>query len=82
MRPASVRASRLKLWLIGVLAIATAAALGLYAGRDFVPALGLSALAQRGAAAAIFVSSYVALAIGRMPGLPLDRAGTALVGAA
>jgi Na+/H+ antiporter NhaD/arsenite permease-like protein len=34
------------------------------------------------AAAAIFVSSYVALAFGRIPGLALDRAGIALVGAA
>jgi Na+/H+ antiporter NhaD/arsenite permease-like protein len=34
------------------------------------------------AASAVFVSSYVALAIGRVPGLALDRAGVALVGAA
>jgi len=34
------------------------------------------------AAAAIFASSYVTLAIGRIPGLALDRAGIALVGAA
>jgi Na+/H+ antiporter NhaD/arsenite permease-like protein len=34
------------------------------------------------AAVAIFASSYAALAIGRVPGLALDRAGIALVGAA
>jgi Na+/H+ antiporter NhaD/arsenite permease-like protein len=34
------------------------------------------------ASAAIFLSSYAALAIGRIPGLALDRAGIALVGAA
>jgi Na+/H+ antiporter NhaD/arsenite permease-like protein len=34
------------------------------------------------AAATIFASSYVTLAIGRIPGLALDRAGIALVGAA
>jgi Na+/H+ antiporter NhaD/arsenite permease-like protein len=34
------------------------------------------------AAAAVFASSYVALAIGRVPGLALDRAGVALVAAA
>jgi|tagenome__1003787_1003787.scaffolds.fasta_scaffold20903374_2 Na+/H+ antiporter NhaD/arsenite permease-like protein len=34
------------------------------------------------AAAAVFISSYVALAVGRVPGLALDRAGVALVGAA
>jgi Na+/H+ antiporter NhaD/arsenite permease-like protein len=33
------------------------------------------------AAAVIFVGSYVALAIGRIPGLRIDRAGIALVGA-
>jgi Na+/H+ antiporter NhaD/arsenite permease-like protein len=33
------------------------------------------------AAAAIFVGSYLALAIGRIPGLSIDRAGIALVGA-
>jgi Na+/H+ antiporter NhaD/arsenite permease-like protein len=34
------------------------------------------------AAAAVFVASYLALAIGRVPGLAVDRAGVALVGAA
>jgi Na+/H+ antiporter NhaD/arsenite permease-like protein len=33
------------------------------------------------AALAIFVASYVALAVGRIPGLAIDRAGVALVGA-
>jgi len=33
------------------------------------------------AAAAIFVASYTALAIGKVPGLSIDRAGVALVGA-
>ncbi|MGO4668304.1 anion transporter [Bosea sp. 2RAB26] len=33
-------------------------------------------------AVAIFVATYVAIAIGRMPGLRVDRAGAALVGAA
>jgi hypothetical protein len=32
-------------------------------------------------AAVIFAASYVALAIGRVPGLAIDRAGVALVGA-
>jgi Na+/H+ antiporter NhaD/arsenite permease-like protein len=36
---------------------------------------------QRLAAIAIFVGSYLALAIGRVPGLSIDRAGIALVGA-
>jgi Na+/H+ antiporter NhaD/arsenite permease-like protein len=33
------------------------------------------------AAAAIFAASYLALAVGRVPGLAIDRAGVALVGA-
>jgi Na+/H+ antiporter NhaD/arsenite permease-like protein len=37
--------------------------------------------ARRLAAAAIFAASYVAIAIGKVPGLSIDRAGVALVGA-
>jgi Na+/H+ antiporter NhaD/arsenite permease-like protein len=37
--------------------------------------------ARRLAAAAIFGASYVAIAIGKVPGLSIDRAGVALVGA-
>jgi Na+/H+ antiporter NhaD/arsenite permease-like protein len=37
--------------------------------------------AQRSAGGAIFVASYLALAIGKVPGLSIDRAGIALVGA-
>src|SRR5260370_36524480 len=36
---------------------------------------------QSTAAGAIFVASYLALAVGRVPGLAIDRAGVALVGA-
>ena len=38
--------------------------------------------ASRLAAGVIFVASLVALAVGRVPGLAIDRAGVALVGAA
>src|SRR5438132_11706402 len=37
--------------------------------------------AQWAAAIAIFAASYLALAVGRVPGLAIDRAGVALVGA-
>ena len=37
--------------------------------------------ARRLAAGGIFAASYLALAIGRVPGLAIDRAGIALVGA-
>ena len=40
-----------------------------------------NAPARHIAALAIFVTSYVALAIGKVPGLSIDRAGVALVGA-
>ena len=37
--------------------------------------------AQRLAAGAIFAASYLSLAVGKVPGLAIDRAGVALVGA-
>jgi Na+/H+ antiporter NhaD/arsenite permease-like protein len=40
-----------------------------------------NAAARRLAAVFIFVASYLALAIGKVPGLAIDRAGVALVGA-
>ena len=42
---------------------------------------GRDSAAQQVAAAAIFVVSYIALAMGKIPGLAIDRAGVALVGA-
>ena len=42
---------------------------------------GNDAAARRIAAGGIFAASYLALAIGRVPGLAIDRAGIALVGA-
>jgi di/tricarboxylate transporter len=39
------------------------------------------ALAHRIAATVVFAASYLALAIGKVPGLAIDRAGVALVGA-
>ena len=42
---------------------------------------GVDGNIQKIAAAVIFAASYVALAIGKVPGLSIDRAGIALVGA-
>lgn len=56
-----------------VLATTTALAPRLMPGND--------ESARRIAAAGIFAASYLALAIGRVPGLSIDRAGIALVGA-
>jgi len=49
----------------------------------FAPALmpAQDIATRRLAAGAIFVASYLALAIGKVPGLAIDRAGVALVGA-
>jgi Na+/H+ antiporter NhaD/arsenite permease-like protein len=59
-----------------VVAIATALVPGLLATSDRFGNEGRSV-----AAGVIFVGSYLALAIGRIPGLSIDRAGIALVGA-
>jgi Na+/H+ antiporter NhaD/arsenite permease-like protein len=58
-----------------VIALATAAAIAPYA----LP--NEDAAAHKVAAAGIFAASYLALAIGKIPGLSIDRAGVALVGA-
>ncbi len=70
-----------RLFSVGLVGVVVAAALlaalvpglvpGSPAGRDAVPA----------AAAVVFAASYLALAIGKVPFLAIDRAGVALVGA-
>lgn len=72
-RPVSHRISRGVIVVLLVLAAAAALA------PRFMP--GSDEAARRIAAASIFVASYLALAIGRVPGLRIDRAGIALVGA-
>jgi Na+/H+ antiporter NhaD/arsenite permease-like protein len=59
--------------LVVLLALAAAAAPWLMPADD--------ALARKVAAGGIFAASYLALAIGKVPGLAIDRAGVALVGA-
>jgi hypothetical protein len=69
----------LSVLLVGtVVAVAIAAALApvVFPIGDRMPVDGQSV-----AAGVIFVGSYLALAIGRIPGLSIDRAGIALVGA-
>src|ERR1700730_16159112 len=71
-----VTLSVLLVGLVVVIAIAAALAPALLPAGDRIGGEG------RGVAAgAIFVGSYLALAIGRIPGLSIDRAGIALVGA-
>jgi Na+/H+ antiporter NhaD/arsenite permease-like protein len=62
--------------IVVLIAIAAALATRLLPTGDRVGAEGRTV-----AAAVIFVGSYSALAIGRIPGLSIDRAGIALVGA-
>jgi Na+/H+ antiporter NhaD/arsenite permease-like protein len=75
----SLRSTRISLILVTAVVLVAL-------GAGVAPTLLSYADVQRGfgwiPAAAIFASSYVALAIGRIPGLALDRAGIALVGAA
>jgi len=82
----SERASNRRRWPVGlsvllvglVVVIALAAALA----PSLLPAGDRIGVDGRGVAAGvIFVGSYLALAIGRIPGLSIDRAGIALVGA-
>lgn len=47
-----------------------------------VPELDLSADERLATAATLFVATYVVVALGRLPGLRLDRTGAAVVGAA
>src|ERR1700730_612739 len=80
------RASSRSRWVVAVsvllvgfvvaIAIAAAVAPALLPADDRIGAEGRSV-----AAGAIFVGSYLALALGRIPGLSIDRAGIALVGA-
>src|SRR5689334_24516026 len=74
-------------WLVIALAIAALALAGLYVGWRPALQLGgryfgrLPALLPEAAAIAIFTVTYLVVAIGRLPGFWLDRAGAALVGA-
>jgi Na+/H+ antiporter NhaD/arsenite permease-like protein len=69
---------------------ASSAIVGIVIGLALLAAGATSALpgslldgnAERLAAAAIFAGTYLALAIGKIPGLRIDRAGVALLGAA
>jgi Na+/H+ antiporter NhaD/arsenite permease-like protein len=80
-------AARRAIWLVVALAIAMLASAGLYFG--WLPELRINArflgrladLLPETAAIVIFAVTYLVVAIGRLPGLWLDRAGAALVGA-
>src|SRR6266850_8490693 len=71
-----VSLSILLVGLVIVIALTAALVSNLLPAGDRIGAEGQSV-----AAGVIFVGSYLALAIGRIPGLSIDRAGIALVGA-
>jgi Na+/H+ antiporter NhaD/arsenite permease-like protein len=74
---------RRRLARFGVVSAITIVLLALVGGLapSLLPGTLVERDARRVAAAAIFATSYVALAVGRVPGLAIDRAGVALVGA-
>src|SRR5215472_9045178 len=82
MRRNRFRLSRPWIWLV----IAIAAAAGTLVGSGFARRSGLGSsrllvLMPEAAAITIFAMTYLVVAIGRLPGFRLDRAGAALVGA-
>jgi len=76
--------SRRRRWhgVVGIVLVVLVIAIALIAAvaRGLLPSWA-SADTRKVAAAAIFAGSYLALAIGKVPGLSIDRAGVALVGA-
>jgi hypothetical protein len=71
-----VTASVLMVGLVVAIAVAAALMPAVFPADDRIGGEGRSV-----AAGIIFAGSYLALAIGRIPGLSIDRAGIALVGA-
>ncbi|MBX5454716.1 MAG: MFS transporter [Acidobacteriia bacterium] len=75
------RGSRIELLAIGILGTVIGLALVAALATVALPGSVLNANATKIAAGAIFIGAYAALAIGKIPGLRIDRAGVALVGA-
>ena len=70
-------------WLAAILAIAVGVLAAITGVRNPVLHAGsqLTGFLPEAAAVAIFAMTYLVVAIGRLPGFQLDRAGAALVGA-
>jgi Na+/H+ antiporter NhaD/arsenite permease-like protein len=78
------RPTRRAIWLAVAIAVAALGFIGVYlAGVPDVPSNAgrLGRLVPEAAAIAVFTATYFVVAIGRLPGFQLDRAGAALVGA-
>ena len=77
----AARASRVEWLAIGILGLIVALALSAAVATFASPGSVLGSDTVKLAAGAIFAGAYLALAIGKIPGLLIDRAGVALVGA-
>jgi len=80
------RTSRRTRWRITVSVLSVGVVVAIAFGAAFIPALlpdgdHMAGESRRLAAGVIFVGSYLALALGRIPGFNIDRAGIALAGA-
>jgi Na+/H+ antiporter NhaD/arsenite permease-like protein len=79
----SYRASNPSGWRVALSVLPAGIVLAIAIAHTLAPTLlhRISGEGQNVAAGVIFVGSYLALALGRIPGLSIDRAGIALVGA-
>jgi Na+/H+ antiporter NhaD/arsenite permease-like protein len=70
-------------WFLVAVAVAAGTLIGVFVGWHTASQIGarLLGLLPQAAAVAIFAMTYLVVAIGRLPGFWLDRAGAALVGA-
>jgi Na+/H+ antiporter NhaD/arsenite permease-like protein len=78
-----IHSARRWISLLGALAVAAVVVTGIFvASRTGLPFAGrLVSLLPETAAVVIFAMTYLVIALGRLPGFRLDRAGAALVGA-
>ena len=76
------RRRRARYWIAGIAALAVVIAVFFLAATRWPGIVaGLAANPARAAAMAIFAATYLVIAIGKLPGFYLDRAGAALLGA-
>jgi Na+/H+ antiporter NhaD/arsenite permease-like protein len=77
----AAQASRVELLAFAILSVIIALALSAAVATLWSPRSVIGGDTVKVAAGAIFAGAYLALAIGKIPGLRIDRAGVALVGA-
>ncbi len=77
----AAQASRVELLALAILSVIIGLALSAAVATLWSPRSVIGGDTVKAAAGAIFAGAYLALAIGKIPGLRIDRAGVALVGA-